>query len=155
MATTSQGCPPNVYCFVSWQCLLFLLICRCWLLSERKIITAALILVVLVFAWTETMISLEVLLWSFLRNLHRYVIVFDSLVWLGVCRVLGLQPGHKFYLLGHLSTEVGWHHYDTIKVWFLLPLVNFTEESDGEGVDWNPWQLSSDLRFGVWWGPPG
>ncbi|KAH9540453.1 hypothetical protein CY35_14G005800 [Sphagnum magellanicum] len=30
-------------------------------------------------------------------------------------KVLRLQPGHKFYLLGHLSTEVGWHHYDTIK----------------------------------------
>jgi hypothetical protein len=77
------------------------------------------------------------------------VIVFDSLVSLGVCRVLRLQPGHMFYLLGHLSTEVGWHHYDTIKVWFLLPFVNFTEESDGESVDWNPWQLRSDLRFGV------
>jgi len=64
-------------------------------------------------------------LWSFLRNLHRYVIVFDSLVWMGVCRVLRLQPGHKFYLLGHLSTEVGWHHYDTIKVWcdFYYPLL--------------------------------
>jgi hypothetical protein len=30
-------------------------------------------------------------------------------------RVLRLQPGHKFCLLGRLSTEVGWHHYDTIK----------------------------------------
>jgi large subunit ribosomal protein L13Ae len=29
--------------------------------------------------------------------------------------VLRLQPGHKFYLLVHLSTEVCWHHYDTIK----------------------------------------
>jgi large subunit ribosomal protein L13Ae len=30
-------------------------------------------------------------------------------------KVLRLQPGHKFCLLGRLSTEVGWHHYDTIK----------------------------------------
>ncbi|CAK9203055.1 unnamed protein product [Sphagnum troendelagicum] len=33
----------------------------------------------------------------------------------GVSEVLRLQPGHKFKLVGHLSTEVGWHHYDTIK----------------------------------------
>lgn len=31
-----------------------------------------------------------------------------------------MQPGHKFCLLGRLSTEVGWHHYDTIKVSILL-----------------------------------
>eukprot|EP00246_Nothoceros_aenigmaticus_P017440 TRINITY_DN84_c0_g1_i1.p1 TRINITY_DN84_c0_g1~~TRINITY_DN84_c0_g1_i1.p1 ORF type:complete len:207 (+),score=30.34 TRINITY_DN84_c0_g1_i1:60-680(+) len=30
-------------------------------------------------------------------------------------KVLRLQPGHKFCLLGRLSSEVGWHHYDTIK----------------------------------------
>jgi large subunit ribosomal protein L13Ae len=30
-------------------------------------------------------------------------------------KVLRLQPGHKFCLLGRLSTEVGWHHYETIK----------------------------------------
>jgi len=30
-------------------------------------------------------------------------------------KVLRLQPGHKFCLLGQLSHEVGWHHYDTIK----------------------------------------
>ncbi|KAJ7542763.1 hypothetical protein O6H91_09G010600 [Diphasiastrum complanatum] len=30
-------------------------------------------------------------------------------------KVLRLQPGHKFCLLGRLSAEVGWHHYDTIK----------------------------------------
>jgi large subunit ribosomal protein L13Ae len=30
-------------------------------------------------------------------------------------KVLRLQPGHKFCLLGRLSEEVGWHHYDTIK----------------------------------------
>jgi hypothetical protein len=38
------------------------------------------------------------------------------LLYLNVCRVLRLQPGHKFCLLGRLSEEVGWHHYDTIKV---------------------------------------
>lgn len=31
-------------------------------------------------------------------------------------RVLRLQAGHKYCLLGRLSSEVGWNHYDTIKV---------------------------------------
>eukprot|EP00270_Netrium_digitus_P022106 TRINITY_DN9777_c0_g1_i1.p1 TRINITY_DN9777_c0_g1~~TRINITY_DN9777_c0_g1_i1.p1 ORF type:complete len:224 (-),score=69.53 TRINITY_DN9777_c0_g1_i1:256-888(-) len=30
-------------------------------------------------------------------------------------KVLRLQPGHKFCLLGRLSHEVGWHYLDTIK----------------------------------------
>ncbi|XP_039137003.1 60S ribosomal protein L13a-4-like [Dioscorea cayenensis subsp. rotundata] len=30
-------------------------------------------------------------------------------------KVLRLQPGHKYCLLGRLSKEVGWNHYDTIK----------------------------------------
>ncbi|KAL5730317.1 hypothetical protein ACHQM5_003153 [Ranunculus cassubicifolius] len=30
-------------------------------------------------------------------------------------RVLRLQPGHKYCLLGRLSHEVGWNHFDTIK----------------------------------------
>ena len=40
----------------------------------------------------------------------------NSLEYLYACfhRVLRLQPGHKFCLLGRLSSEVGWH-YDTIK----------------------------------------
>ena len=29
-------------------------------------------------------------------------------------KVLRLQPGHKYCLLGRLSKEFGWHHYDTI-----------------------------------------
>nr|O65055.1 RecName: Full=Large ribosomal subunit protein uL13; AltName: Full=60S ribosomal protein L13a [Picea mariana]AAC32117.1 probable 60s ribosomal protein L13a [Picea mariana] len=29
-------------------------------------------------------------------------------------KVLRLQPGHKYCLLGRLSKEVGWHHFDTI-----------------------------------------
>ena len=39
-------------------------------------------------------------------------------------RVLRLQAGHKYCLLGRLSSEVGWNHYDTIKVsisFFLQP----------------------------------
>jgi len=32
-----------------------------------------------------------------------------------VFRVLRLQAGHKYCLLGKLSSEVGWNHYDTIK----------------------------------------
>lgn len=31
-------------------------------------------------------------------------------------RVLRLQAGHKYCLLGRLSKEVGWSHYDTIRV---------------------------------------
>ncbi|CAN6703313.1 unnamed protein product [Malus baccata var. baccata] len=30
-------------------------------------------------------------------------------------RVLRLQKGHKYSLLGQLLSEVGWNHYDTIK----------------------------------------
>jgi large subunit ribosomal protein L13Ae len=30
-------------------------------------------------------------------------------------KVLRLQSGHKYCLLGRLSSEVGWNHYDTIK----------------------------------------
>ncbi|KAG8098197.1 hypothetical protein GUJ93_ZPchr0013g38015 [Zizania palustris] len=30
-------------------------------------------------------------------------------------KVLRLQPGHKYCLLGQLSKEVGWNYYDTIK----------------------------------------
>ncbi|XP_050243354.1 60S ribosomal protein L13a-1-like [Quercus robur] len=29
--------------------------------------------------------------------------------------ILRLQAGHKYCLLGKLSSEVGWNHYDTIK----------------------------------------
>ncbi|KAF4355313.1 hypothetical protein F8388_026583 [Cannabis sativa] len=32
-----------------------------------------------------------------------------------IIRVLRLQAGHKYCLLGQLSSEVGWNHYDTIK----------------------------------------
>ena len=35
-------------------------------------------------------------------------------------RVLRLQAGHKYCLLGRLSSEVGWNHYDTIKVCIAL-----------------------------------
>ncbi|KAH7517538.1 hypothetical protein FEM48_Zijuj09G0075600 [Ziziphus jujuba var. spinosa] len=31
-------------------------------------------------------------------------------------KVLRLQKGHKYCLLGRLSSEVGWNHYDTIRV---------------------------------------
>jgi large subunit ribosomal protein L13Ae len=30
-------------------------------------------------------------------------------------KVLRLQPGHKYCLLGQLSKEVGWNYYDTIR----------------------------------------
>ncbi|OWM86522.1 hypothetical protein CDL15_Pgr026414 [Punica granatum] len=38
-------------------------------------------------------------------------------------RVLRLQAGHKYCLLGKLSSEVGWNHYDTIKSSVLNPNV--------------------------------
>ncbi|THU49444.1 hypothetical protein C4D60_Mb06t09630 [Musa balbisiana] len=31
-------------------------------------------------------------------------------------KVLRLQPGHRYCLLGRLSSEVGWNYYDTVKV---------------------------------------
>ncbi|KAF2321333.1 hypothetical protein GH714_039080, partial [Hevea brasiliensis] len=30
-------------------------------------------------------------------------------------KVLRVQKGHKYCLLGRLSSEVGWNHYDTIR----------------------------------------
>ncbi|CAL9121424.1 unnamed protein product [Musa textilis] len=30
-------------------------------------------------------------------------------------KVLRLQPGHRYCLLGRLSSEVGWNYYDTVK----------------------------------------
>jgi len=36
------------------------------------------------------------------------------MVILDALKVLRLQPGHKYCLLGRISKEVGWHHYDTI-----------------------------------------
>jgi large subunit ribosomal protein L13Ae len=33
-----------------------------------------------------------------------------------LARVLRLQPGHKYCLLGELSKEVGWNYHETIKV---------------------------------------
>ncbi|KAI3962717.1 hypothetical protein MKW92_008915 [Papaver armeniacum] len=37
------------------------------------------------------------------------------MVILDALKVLRLQPGHKYCLLGRLSSEVGWSHADTIK----------------------------------------
>jgi hypothetical protein len=47
----------------------------------------------------------------------RVLLTLVTMVGCVYTRVLRLQPGHKFCLLGRLSTEVGWHHYDTIKVY--------------------------------------
>ena len=38
----------------------------------------------------------------------KRMVILDAL------KVLRLQPSHKYCLLGRLSIEVGWHHYDTI-----------------------------------------
>eukprot|EP00249_Psilotum_nudum_P003482 c16891_g1_i1 orf=239-865(-) len=42
-------------------------------------------------------------------NKMKRMVIPDAL------KVIRLQPGHKFCLLGRLSSEVGWHHFDTIK----------------------------------------
>eukprot|EP00252_Welwitschia_mirabilis_P002446 TRINITY_DN123_c0_g1_i1.p1 TRINITY_DN123_c0_g1~~TRINITY_DN123_c0_g1_i1.p1 ORF type:complete len:191 (-),score=32.46 TRINITY_DN123_c0_g1_i1:168-740(-) len=42
-------------------------------------------------------------------SMKKRMVVPDAL------RVKRLRPGHKYCLLGRLSKEVGWHHYDTIK----------------------------------------
>eukprot|EP00245_Coleochaete_scutata_P016782 TRINITY_DN7981_c0_g1_i1.p1 TRINITY_DN7981_c0_g1~~TRINITY_DN7981_c0_g1_i1.p1 ORF type:complete len:210 (+),score=45.89 TRINITY_DN7981_c0_g1_i1:152-781(+) len=39
----------------------------------------------------------------------KRVVIPDAL------KVLRLQPGHNYCLLGNLSHEVGWHHWETIK----------------------------------------
>ncbi|XWS47241.1 hypothetical protein CRYUN_Cryun14cG0135800 [Craigia yunnanensis] len=38
-----------------------------------------------------------------------------KIFWRTVRGVSRLQKGHKYCLLGHLSSEVGWNHYDTIR----------------------------------------
>ena len=38
------------------------------------------------------------------------------------CRVLRLQPGHRYCLLGQLSKEVGWNYADTIRVSYFIVL---------------------------------
>ena len=40
-------------------------------------------------------------------------------------KVLRLQAGHKYCLLGRLSSEVGWNHYDTIRVSSIIILIAF------------------------------
>ena len=63
-----------------------------------------------------------------LSSNHPFLLFFTFVVWNVRClstdfipflllllRVLRLQAGHKYCLLGRLSSEVGWNHYDTIK----------------------------------------
>nr|GMD66971.1 60S ribosomal protein L13a-4-like [Ipomoea batatas] len=49
-------------------------------------------------------------------------------------KVLRLQAGHKYCLLGKLSSEVGWNHYDTIKVVALVDLRVEKRVGDGNGI---------------------
>lgn len=55
-----------------------------------------------------------------IENIKKNNLIADYFDILGcpciVCRVLRLQAGHKYCLLGQLSAEVGWNYYDTIKV---------------------------------------
>lgn len=54
-----------------------------------------------------------------------YILILYEIALVGfILRVLRLQPGHKYCLLGRLSKEVGWNHYDTIKVIFLVACWN-------------------------------
>ena len=50
-----------------------------------------------------------------LREFQHHMTKLKQLLFQTLSKVLRLQPGHKFCLLGRLSSEVGWHHYDTIK----------------------------------------
>jgi hypothetical protein len=79
---------------------------------------------------TKRMVIPDALKWVFLegiyaRNMFCLVNAVECLFFLCFwwIRVLRLQPGHKYCLLGQLSSEVGWNHYDTIKVWigYLIP----------------------------------
>ncbi|KAI6695835.1 hypothetical protein NL676_023545 [Syzygium grande] len=49
-------------------------------------------------------------------------------------KVLMLQAGHKYCLLGRLSSEVGWNHFDTIK--------ELREKEEGEGTTFAEGQVS-------------
>lgn len=75
----------------------------------------------------KRMVIPDALKWVFLFNLFsslmfsRIVISFAVLVlpfphFSYDFRVLRLQMGHKYCLMGQLSSEVGWNHYDTIRV---------------------------------------
>ena len=64
---------------------------------------------------------------NYVRNMFCLVNAVESLLFLCLwwIRVLRLQPGHKYCLLGQLSSEVGWNHYDTIKVWIVYLVSSF------------------------------
>jgi len=81
---------------------------------------------------TKRMVIPDALKWVFLegiyaRNMFCLVNAVECLFFLCFwwIRVLRLQPGHKYCLLGQLSSEVGWNHYDTIKVWIVYPVSSF------------------------------
>lgn len=75
--------------------------------------------------WSFLMLSSKFLLLEFVMDFYfnPYVSLWVRSL-LTVCiflgylnaRVLRLQKGHKYCLLGRLSSEVGWNYYDTIKV---------------------------------------
>jgi len=62
--------------------------------------------------------------------------------WMELTRVLRLQKGHKYCLLGKLSSEVGWNYYDTIRVssyllyFFVLRISFFPGELLGGITGW-------------------
>lgn len=60
--------------------------------------------------------SLSELIQYFLFSLGDYLMALTGFhFWV---RVLRLQKGHKYCLLGRLASEVGWNYYDTIRVGF-------------------------------------
>lgn len=80
---------------------------------------------------TKRMVVPDALKWVFLSifiNLEELISVPQSVWmlllwflwmlnwWMELTRVLRLQKGHKYCLLGKLSSEVGWNYYDTIRV---------------------------------------
>lgn len=72
-----------------------------------------------------------------------YRVLMCSLYW--NIRVLRLQAGHKYCLLGRLSSEVGWNHYDTIKVRIKIVECSFVSFSNSIK------SIFSDLLFSHIW----
>lgn len=74
--------------------------------------------------WSFPMLSSMLLIFFFLVAAYEFYFCIcvgfylTYQLWVSLYRVLRLQAGHKYCLLGQLSSEVGWNHYDTIKVSF-------------------------------------
>lgn len=80
---------------------------------KRMVIPDALkwVLWLVCFRWDCKFMHIWIIFWGCIKGFFFWY----------VNRVLRLQAGHKYCLLGRLSSEVGWNHYDTIKVGISSP----------------------------------